>query len=234
MGTSPRSDLGGFPAVSLKPAEIAKLLAPYLSGPAYGLQAECEVASTAGCQPSLKMFEQLEVYLELIMRWNARTNLTAIRRRDEIVSRHFGESLFLGRHLAAERCLLDLGSGAGFPGIPVQILRPDLTIVLAESQNKKASFLREVIRVLELPTDVWGGRAEEIGSLYSFDAVMLRAVDHSADALNLAARLAADLYLLSSKNRSEFLSGDGTLLRIVRRTPVPDGSTRTLLHLSTQ
>jgi 16S rRNA (guanine527-N7)-methyltransferase len=130
--------------------------------------------------------ESLSAFLDLLVKWNARTNLTAIRDPEEIVRRHFGESLFVARYLPACSTLLDLGSGAGFPGLPIQIARPGLNVTLAESQNKKASFLREAVRTLGLTTEVWGSRAEELSDDRRFDVVTLRAVDRPVDALKLA------------------------------------------------
>ena len=224
--------------MSLDADEIARLLQPYLAEADPSQNANATEAIGTAFQPEIgardRVFEQLATYLALILKWNARTNLTAIREPAEIVTRHFGESLFLGRHLAAERSLLDLGSGAGFPGIPVQILRPDLQVTLAESQNKKATFLREALRVLELPAEVWGGRAEELGSDYRFDAVTLRAVDKPELAIATAARLAPALYLLTTNDQDDRFISRADHYRIVRRFSVPDGSRRTLLHVSTR
>ena len=77
--------------------------------------------------------------------------------------------------------LLDVGSGAGFPGVPTALLLPQVRVTLAESQGKKAAFLREVVRVLELETEVWGGRTEDLPKGLKFDGVMLRAVDHMTE-----------------------------------------------------
>ena len=137
-------------------------------------------------EPSSGMLLQLSIYLDLLLKWNARTNLTAIRQPEEIVRRHFGESLFLATQLPDARTLLDLGSGAGFPGLPIQIALPDLKVTLAESQHKKASFLREVVRVLGLNTEVWGDRVENLPVEQRFDVVALRAVDNPEVALELA------------------------------------------------
>src|ERR1700728_3898680 len=82
--------------------------------------------------PPAAILPQLSAYLDLLLKWNARTNLTAIRDPEEIVRRHFGESLFVARHLPACDTLLDLGSGAGFPGIPIQLALPELNVTLAE------------------------------------------------------------------------------------------------------
>src|SRR5215468_9629830 len=110
--------------------------------------------------PPPQLIAQLQTYLDLLLRWNARVNLTAIRDPEQIVTRHFGESLFAARVLRdagafdrateASPTLSDIGSGAGFPGIPIKLVEPQIPLTLIESQNKKATFLREVIRALEL------------------------------------------------------------------------------------
>ena len=141
--------------------------------------------------PSQVLLAQLSTYLDVLVKWNARTNLTAIRSPEDMVRRHFGESLFASLHVPKANSLLDLGSGAGFPGLPVQLACPWLQVTLAESQNKKAAFLREVIRVLQLPTQVWGERSESLPAETRFDVVTMRAVDNPAAALIEArARLA--------------------------------------------
>lgn len=142
------------------------------------------------------LYTQLSAYLDLLLKWNARTNLTAIREPEEMLRRHFGESLFAGLHLGGilpgGSSLLDFGSGAGFPGLPIQLLRPDFRITLAESQGKKASFLREVVRTLGLATEVWPGRVEAMpqtsGLPRQFDAVTMRAVDNMEAAIPEARR----------------------------------------------
>ena len=130
----------------------------------------------------------LAEYLELILRWNARTNLTAIRDVDGILRRHFVESIACARSLPGGiLSLLDFGSGAGFPGIPISVCRPELEVTLAEAQNKKAAFLNEVVRTLRLHTKVFSGRAESMSS--QFDCVTLRAVDSMTNAIEAAVGL---------------------------------------------
>ena len=129
-----------------------------------------------------------EVYLSLILRWNARVNLTAIRDEDGILRRHFVESIACARSLPAGiSTLLDFGSGAGFPGIPIALCRPEIAVTLAESQNKKAAFLSEAVRVLGVTIMIHSGRAETLST--TFDCVTLRAVDKIEAAVNAAARL---------------------------------------------
>lgn len=136
------------------------------------------------------LFEQ---YLALLLKWNARTNLTAVREPDEIVRRHFAESIFAARRVPLlVKTLLDFGTGAGLPGIPIAICRPEITVTLAESQGKKAAFLREAVRTLGLRAEVWAGRVEALPADRVFDAVTLRAVDKMAAACRTAVQRLAD------------------------------------------
>jgi 16S rRNA (guanine527-N7)-methyltransferase len=146
------------------------------------------------------LYPKLSLYLDLLLKWNARTNLTAIRNPKDIVRRHFGESLFAAQHLdPATTTLLDFGSGAGFPGLPIAVLHPEIEVALAESQNKKATFLREVARTLGLSTEIWAARVETMPEARLFHTVTLRAVDNMAAAMEAAApRAAHDLLLLSN------------------------------------
>lgn len=123
---------------------------------------------------SADQLASLNGHYELLVRWNRVLNLTAISRLEEAVIRHYCESLFLGVHLPAEGVsLLDVGSGAGFPGIPIAVLRRDCEVVLAESHQRKAAFLREATR--DWPNvRVEARRAEEVDR--AFDWVVSRAV----------------------------------------------------------
>jgi 16S rRNA (guanine527-N7)-methyltransferase len=161
--------------------------------------------------------EQISVYIELLLRWNARINLTAIRNEEEIVSRHFGESLFLARHLfptdlpdsesiptsegapsklrlGGDVRVIDIGSGAGFPAIPLKIWVPDIRLTLIESNHKKAAFLNEVARALTLTNlNVVNERIEALATRLSSHAevVTLRAVERFETVLPQAAAFLA-------------------------------------------
>jgi 16S rRNA (guanine527-N7)-methyltransferase len=129
-------------------------------------------------------------YLSLLLRWNARINLTAIRNEAGILSRHFVESIACARALPVGiQTLLDFGSGAGLPGIPIALCRPEMEVTLAESQGKKAAFLQEAVRVLGISATVHSGRAESLTT--KFDCVVLRAVDRMELAVQAAAQLVA-------------------------------------------
>jgi 16S rRNA (guanine527-N7)-methyltransferase len=183
----------------------------------------------------------ISIYIDILLRWNARINLTAIRDPEEIVVRHFGESLFAARHLlpkgtgvgtAAPGCpaeqsstaagpidtagnskaapsteilsprplpqarpepaeaitprVADIGSGAGFPGFPLKLWAPQISLTLIESNYKKATFLREVVRSLALTNvNINNARAESLTE--TFDLVSLRAVEDFASILPTAA-----------------------------------------------
>jgi 16S rRNA (guanine527-N7)-methyltransferase len=132
--------------------------------------------------------ECFEKYLSLLLRWNSRVNLTAVRDEEGILSRHFVESIACARALPAGiATLLDFGSGAGFPGIPVALCRPEISVTLAESQGKKAAFLQEAVRVLGISAKVHAQRAESLTA--KFDCVTLRAVDRMGRAVEAAGRL---------------------------------------------
>jgi 16S rRNA (guanine527-N7)-methyltransferase len=133
----------------------------------------------------------ISTYIDLLLKWNARINLTAIREPGEIVQRHFGESLFAAKHLLEQKLpqtAIDLGSGAGFPGVPFALLATEVQVTLIESQQKKATFLKELIHVLGLKNaKVFSDRAESFPG--TADLVMLRAVEKFEQALRMAIRL---------------------------------------------
>lgn len=133
--------------------------------------------------------QRFEEYYSLLIRWNSRVNLTAVRDEEGIFRRHFVESIVCARSLpSAISTLLDFGSGAGFPGIPIAICRPEIVVTLAESQGKKAAFLREALRVLGIGhAKIHSSRAETLHNV--FDCVVLRAVDKMETAVGVAGRL---------------------------------------------
>ena len=150
-----------------------------------GAQDQLQQELAALGQPPLTpvQAEAFAVYLKLLMRWNAKMNLTAIRNPGLMIRRHFVESINCARLLPEGiKTLLDYGSGAGLPGVPCAICHPEVQVTLADSQVKKAAFLREAVRCLGLRASVYHGRVEEMDSGVSFDAVTLRAVDRMQEA----------------------------------------------------
>jgi 16S rRNA (guanine527-N7)-methyltransferase len=147
------------------------------------------VLAASGLDPlDNAVLAHFEDYLSLLLRWNARMNLTAIRDEEGILARHFVESIACARALPTGiATLLDFGSGAGFPGIPIALCRPEIAVTLAESQGKKAAFLREAVRTLCLSSKIHSGRADSLG--FQFDCITLRAVDRMPQAVKVASGL---------------------------------------------
>jgi len=224
------------------PVRIAELLAPFLESP------PGPPASLADAQ-----LGQVSAYLDLLLRWNARINLTAVRDPESIVTRHFGESFFAARQVLKKQeaggsgqeaggtkqeaegrsqgRVIDLGSGAGFPGLPLKIFAPGLALTLIESSQKKAVFLKEAVRTFALTgVDVFAGRAEDFAA--TADLVTLRAVERYERALGAAARLVAPggrLALLIGSPQAartpQLLAGFGWQASVA----IPQSSARVLL-----
>jgi 16S rRNA (guanine527-N7)-methyltransferase len=154
---------------------------------------------------------RLIAYLELLERWNATYNLTAVRDTEAMVARHLLDSLAILPYVHAA-ALVDLGSGAGLPGVPLAIARPELAVTLVEANGKKARFLREVVRSLALAhVVVLEQRAERVPAAGPFPIAVARALA----ALPALVRLAAP-----------WLARDGELLAM--KGPGHDGELRAL------
>lgn len=138
-------------------------------------------------------------YLELLTRWNASYNLTAVRDPMEMVTRHLLDSLAVLPHLSGAS-LADLGTGAGIPGIPLALARRDLEFTLVDANGKKARFLREAVRQLKFDkVHVLEGRVETVSG--SFDCITARAFASLADMLGWGG------HLLAAKGRWLALKG---------------------------
>jgi 16S rRNA (guanine527-N7)-methyltransferase len=212
----------------MHPARIADLLEPFLAQDPTPIRCHSESGQRPGEEPALggpvtltpAQLQHISTYIDILLRWNARINLTAIRDPEDIVPRHFGESIFAARHLfpppfsvssvpsvpsvvkplspvSSESSVVnpaavaDIGSGAGFPGIPLKLWAPQISLTLIESNHKKATFLREVTRALTLTdVNIQTARAETF-TASQFDVVTLRAVEDFATVLPVAARLVA-------------------------------------------
>ena len=132
------------------------------------------ILSNLAIKLSAQQVNQLSFHYRMLMQWNRKMNLSAIREPEEVVRRHFGESLFLAKSLTdALGTLADVGSGAGFPGVPVAVYHPNFEVTLVESIAKKATFLREATRDLR-NVRVLNARAETLEE--QFDWVAMRAV----------------------------------------------------------
>ncbi|MDL2258364.1 16S rRNA (guanine(527)-N(7))-methyltransferase RsmG [Eubacteriales bacterium OttesenSCG-928-K08] len=123
---------------------------------------------------------QLARYYELLIEGNKKMNLTAITEKHEVVEKHFVDSLLAIDHIPQGARCIDVGTGAGFPGIPLLIARPDISLTLLDSLNKRVSFLRETVAALGLSADCLHARAEDAGQnpccRSQFDIALSRAV----------------------------------------------------------
>jgi len=270
----------------MHPARIAELLEPFLD-------------RSNGQRLTAAAVQHISTYIDILQRWNARINLTAIRNEEEIVTRHFGESFFAARHLfplcspgvnpaagadkdeaessasltmrddpagecnprrndrarrpnrgraalarlrvdaAVSRALApvvaDVGSGAGFPGIPLKLWAPQIHLTLIESNHKKATFLREVARALILTNiNIQAVRAETLAptSEEKFDAVTLRAVERFESILPVAACLVAPSGRLALLISSTQVSSARSILPAAAWSsplPIPQSRSRILL-----
>lgn len=143
---------------------------------------------------SQSQIAQLYSHYELLIRWNQRMNLTTVKPGPEMVIRHYCESLFFAAHLPAaqETSVLDVGSGAGFPGIPMAVLKPAWRVTLIESNQRKAVFLRESTR--QLPNvSVSGQRVDHITA--HADWIVARAIDPK-EIVSQVPRLAPNIGLM--------------------------------------
>jgi 16S rRNA (guanine527-N7)-methyltransferase len=138
---------------------------------------------------STEIADKIGAYISLLLRWNQTISLTTVTDRREILKFHFGESIFAASQLNFEKSrLADVGSGAGFPGIPIAMAVPNLEVTLIESNSKKCAFLSEVVRELRLPNAaVLRERMENFDSSERpFDFVAARALGHHDELLSWA------------------------------------------------
>jgi 16S rRNA (guanine527-N7)-methyltransferase len=135
---------------------------------------------------------KFEAYISLFVRWNKKLNLSSVRDEESILSRHFVESIAVARSIPPQvATLLDFGSGAGLPGIPIALCRPGVAVTLAESQIKKAAFLQEAVRTLGISAKVHADRTETLAEVPNqvFDCVAMRAVEKMPRAVAAAVTL---------------------------------------------
>jgi 16S rRNA (guanine527-N7)-methyltransferase len=188
-------------------------------------------------QPFAKLDEQrlalTSIYIDLLLKWNARINLTAIREPREMVIRHFGESFFAAEILRpyTPADLIDLGSGAGFPGIPIAMWLPKTRVTLIESNQKKATFLKEVAFRLELKNViVFNDRAEDYRGKAGL--VTLRAVERFERVLPIVVALTGQegrIALMIGESQVQAARALAGEVSWAEAVPVPGGHSRILL-----
>lgn len=166
-------------------------------------------------------------YLAELDSWRRRINLTGRLSADELVA-HALESLPATALIAEDAEVIDIGSGSGFPAIPLSILTPEASFALFEPTAKKASFLRHVVRTLDLTNvDVHAARVEDVGG-QTFDVATTRAVGSLGAVLGSAPFLRRGGRLLVWTTDPEGLAGELSELRLARSVPIPGSRTKSI------
>jgi len=192
-----------------------------------GLKARLSTAlADCGIEGPESLAAELAVFMELLDRWNRSHNLTAVRDPDEMVTRHLLDSLVVLPWLRGPR-IVDVGSGAGLPGLPLAMARPEFGFVLLDSAAKRVSFLRHVVARLRLENvRVIHARVQDYADEAGFDTVISRAFAALADFVNLAGHLCTPGgRLLAMKGRLDPAEieavPDGWVIEQSRRLKVP-------------
>jgi 16S rRNA (guanine527-N7)-methyltransferase len=181
-----------------------------------------------------EQLEQTSAYLALLLKWNDKMNLTSVRLPEQIVTRHFGESFFAASRLlspGSSESVIDLGSGAGFPGLPLAMFAPAAQVTLIESNVKKTVFLHEVIHALQLKN---AKTLRQRAATYAgkADLVTMRAVEEFERALPVALGLVREggrLALMIGKSQIDLAKTMAFALDWREATPVPGSHSRVLL-----
>jgi len=200
-------------------------------------EALIEGAKELGIPLKERHLDAFSIYKAELRKWNRKVNLTAIEDEEEIAVKHFLDSLTLTPFIEEGMKVLDIGSGAGFPGLVLKIYEPSLQLLLIEASQKKAFFLRHMVRVMGLQgVGVLQGRAEEVAEEYRgrFDLVVSRALGPLRDFVIMALPYAkpSGLIIAMKGRRGEEETGDGMGVRPegVKRLSLPFGmGERTLL-----
>ena len=170
-------------------------------------------AKELGVELSDKQLELFMAFLENLTSWNKQINLTAIKDEREIIVNHFLDSLSIASNIEDNKSLLDIGTGGGFPGIPIKIIRPGLHVTLLDSNNKKITFLKDTVRKLGFnnANPVWGRAEDKQNELprKHYDYVVSRAVGSIHDTLILSSSyVSAEGHIVlmrGKKGREEWL-----------------------------
>lgn len=198
-----------------------------------------------GIDITQEQMEKLDRYAEVLMEWNEKMNLTAIKKPEEIVTKHFVDSLTLLRalDLAEGARLIDVGTGAGFPSVPLKVLRPDLRLTLLDSLNKRITFLSALSGELGQENLCVHARAEEAGQnpayRQQYEVATARAVAHLRDLMEYCLPLVKvngvfaamksgeiDVELAEAQKAVKLLGGS---VEKIHRFTLPDGSARSIV-----
>jgi 16S rRNA (guanine527-N7)-methyltransferase len=177
--------------------------------------------------------ERFGRYYQLLATWSRHINLTRVTRPEDVIDRHFIDCLALAPRLAGGSTLLDVGSGAGFPGVVVALARPDVPVTLCESIGKKVAFLRSLVHQLGLRCEVVDSRSDAlVRAGRTFGAVVSRAVAPVPEWTRHAAPLVAaggELFAMVATPPDDPPTPPGFADPTIHGYTLPDGSPRALL-----
>ncbi len=195
-----------------------------------------------------KQLSAFEKYAELLVEWNKKMNLTAITEQKDIAVKHFIDSIAVLKHAEIKQgaSVIDIGTGAGFPGIPVKIMRPDIKLTLLDSLNKRLLFLDEVCSQLGLEASLIHARAEEFGRRPgyrdSFDYAISRAVANLPSLCEYCMpyiKKGGEFIAMKGPDGNEELKAAENAVRVlggrvgyIRQLTLPDEQTRTIIVIS--
>ena len=148
-----------------------------------------------GLEISEEKAQQFELFVNELKKWNRKVNLTTITSNEDIVVKHLIDSVFVANHIQEEESVLDIGSGAGFPAIPLKIMKPEVRLVSVDAVNKKILFQRHVSRLLNFESfEAVHARVEKISAAYpqGFDVITSRAFSQIDQFVTLGAPLLAE------------------------------------------
>ena len=145
-----------------------------------------EKAEKIGVDISIEKAKRFYAYMKIMLEWNEKINLTAITEENEIILKHFIDSISINKHIKNSNKIIDVGTGAGFPGIPLKIINDDIDFILMDSLNKRIKFLEEVKEKLELKKiELVHARAEELGKDIKYRAKVDVAVSRAVSNLRV-------------------------------------------------
>lgn len=187
-----------------------------------------------GLRLSSVQLEQVQTYLELLLRWNRRLNLTGIRQPVRIVRELFCESMYLTRVAPLSGRLLDIGSGAGFPGLALKVAVPELDVTLVESRARKATFLREVCRQLHLSNvlvvEERFGRGSFAGCCFQYTTTRAVATTHELlVGVSEVLEIAGHFVVYSGPSSTREILKEGAGIRWLEPVPIPYSRQRVIL-----
>ena len=190
--------------------------------------------ATAGIALTGEQLAQLRAYVDVLMLWNRKLSLVSQREPGDILAKHVADALFCASRCTAHEAVVDLGSGAGFPGLPIAITRPGARVCLVESRGKKATFLEEACRIASIHNvSVYHGRIEacaaEPGHRTRYTAATARALTSTAEFVALARPfLAPGGRAIAMRSVTESRSGEPPDAEEMAYT-LPDGTPRRLV-----